>query len=198
MDRRNARGFTLIEILMALMVLAVGLASVLAVFVAGVRSSRKVVDESAAALSASAVLARILAEDEELPLGERDFLARIETARKEGVGFLWINPSGDGKADPVGARVNDSLYCWRARASKYKTDEADPLADLKRSTGELVPLMTERVPQKQKLNPDSEELWRVTVEIYRRSDNSSTGPIDLDDNVQPVDTYQTYVCTAHR
>ncbi|MHC5059065.1 MAG: type IV pilus modification PilV family protein, partial [Planctomycetota bacterium] len=36
-----ARGFTLIEILMAMMVLSIGLASVLSVFIVGLRSSRR-------------------------------------------------------------------------------------------------------------------------------------------------------------
>jgi len=195
MSRRSARGFTLIEILMALMVLAIGLASVLAVFVAGVRSSKRVVDESAAALSASAVLARILAEDEVTPYGERDFLAKIETARQNGTGSLWINPSGQNSADPVStANASSTMYCWRARASRFRGDVANPIEDM----SPMVELKTGRVSSAQMNNPDSEELWRVTVEIYRANDVDGNGVMPVNTGAQPVDTYQTYVCTAHR
>jgi len=189
--RRGAPGFTLIEILMALMVLAVGLASVLAVFVAGVRSSHRVVDESAAALAASAALSRILSEDTKPPLGERDFLSTIELAREQGRDYVWITPFEGKKAIPVGIDMPESLYCWRARASRFRGDVRDPMKDTARR------LIEGRVSDTQKRNPDSDELWRVTVEIYRSVGQDEQGNMDVSKQT-PVSVYQTYVCTAHR
>jgi hypothetical protein len=86
---------------MALMVLTVGLASVLSVFVHGMRSARESVDESAAALAARAVLARILSEDDP-PDGEKDFLAIIAKQQESGgADWVWIHD----KAKPLSGKV---------------------------------------------------------------------------------------------
>jgi hypothetical protein len=84
------------------------------------------------------------------------------------------------------------MYCWRARASKYRGKVDDPLTD----TG--IEMKTGRVRQTQMNNPDSEELWRVTVEIYRSENADSEGRMTITAKSLPIERYQTYVCTAHR
>ena len=116
-----ARGFTLIEILMAMMVLSIGLASVLSVFIVGLRSSRRVVDESAAAVAAKAMLARVLSEDI-LPAGSppddphgdgvRDYLELIATARggaeDPACDWVWIHNKNSMTAGDLGDNEDDS------------------------------------------------------------------------------------------
>lgn len=198
--RRKTRGFTLIEILMALMVLSIGLASVLAVFVTGVRASREVVDDSAAALSARAALARVLSQDLNGD-GHRDFLKAIVDAYSgaEERDFIWLKPSDpfvapDGsKAYPMAEDATNSLYFWRCRASSYREDLAkhDPMQD----SGDA--LYKYRYSADQEKNKDTKnELWRLTLEIYRAYKVRS-GVMDVED-MMPLATYQTYVCTAHK
>jgi len=200
-------GFTLIEILMALMVLTVGLASVLSIFVHGVRSSRDVVDESAATLSASAVLARILSEDGDdshQADGERDYLAIIEHARRQkGADWVWVHDKDKPFSGKVGAEVKPedipapvpvaegSVYSWRCRASRYRSaprNNPDGTADLRLRKGDYVPLQKGRVSQNQEKNPDSDEFWRLTIQVFR----------DYKFNPGPLATFQMFVCTAHR
>ena len=146
--RRTAAAFTLIEILIALMVLSVGMASVLAVFIAGVRASRDVVDESAAALSAKAVLVRILTEEatDEDGMPVRLFLNEIVKAREDQMRHVWIHPlafappenayfgddDGAPRAAPVAA---GSHYSWRCRASSCRSNPKNPVRDLGRKGG---------------------------------------------------------------
>jgi prepilin-type N-terminal cleavage/methylation domain-containing protein len=188
--RRAAGAFTLIEILIALMVLSVGMASVLAVFVAGVRASQEVVDESAAALSAKAVMVRVLTEEEEIddrPV--RLFLKKIVDAREAGYRFVWIHdePCFDNTNVPPAVPVaGGSLYSWRCRASSYRTDPKDPVEDLT-VKGRKVELREGRITEEQFENPDSDELWRLAIEIYRT----------YKPGAEPIATFQTFVCTAH-
>lgn len=211
----NAPGFTLIEILMAMMVLSIGLASVLSVFIVGLRASRRVVDESAAAIAAKAMLARVLSEDV-LPAGVgggtvdgdgvRDFLEMIAVAR--GIGspqcdWVWIHDKntpvsgniGDPETDaeipaPVPIAL-DSRFSWRCRASRYRGNpEKEPRLDFQdpNNPGTFVPLTDGRVPLTQINNPDSDEMWRLTMEIYR----------DFQVGRRPLATFETYICMAHR
>ena len=210
--RRTPRAFTLIEILMAMMVLSIGLASVLSVFIVGLRSSRRVVDESAAAVTAKAMLSRVLSEDV-LPVigpgevgdGVRDYLQIIALARGGGVpecDWVWIHDqtgefSGDAGGpeddinvpDPVSITI-DSHYSWRCRASRFRGVPGKPRKDLEdpRSPGRYIPLKAGRVPASQDLNPDSDEMWRLTMEIY----------CDFKEGDMPLATFETYVCMAHR
>ena len=191
---RGATAFTLIEILVALMVLSVGMSSVLAVFIAGVRASQDVVDESAAALSAKAVMVRILTEETEVagrPV--RIFLNVIVRAREDGYRFVWIHRephyTNEGVPDAVPV-AEGSRYSWRCRASSFRSNPQDPVMDLGRKGpggGEPVMLKEGRVQKQQMDNPDSDELWRLAIEIYR-----SYKP-----GAEPIATFQTYVCTAH-
>jgi prepilin-type N-terminal cleavage/methylation domain-containing protein len=211
--RRSARGFTLIEILMAMMVLSIGLASVLSVFIVGLRTSRRVVDESAAAVAAKAMLARVLSEDV-MPAGVggsasgdgvRDFLELIAVARGNGspqCDWVWIHDRnavfsgkvGGGEADidipdPTPIAL-DSDFGWRCRASRYRGKPGEPRKDLEdpHNGGMYVPLTTGRVPMSQINNPDSDEMWRLTIEIYR----------DYMAGQSPLSTFETYACMAHR
>ncbi|MFP4055732.1 MAG: prepilin-type N-terminal cleavage/methylation domain-containing protein [Candidatus Brocadiia bacterium] len=59
---RGRRGFTLIEILLAIGILAVGITAVLFLFTMGVRSHRRAIDRSRAAMLADTVLNQIKAE----------------------------------------------------------------------------------------------------------------------------------------
>ena len=191
--RRAAGAFTLIEILIALMVLSVGMASVLAVFVAGVRASQEVVDESAAALSAKAVMVRILTEETVDPKGRpvRKYLSKVVNARESGSPFVWIHgapyygENDENVPDPE-LVAEGSLYSWRCRASSYRTDPKDAAEDLMVKATK-VRLKEGRVPDEQIENPDSDELWRLAIEIYRVYTPES----------EPVAIFQTYVCTAH-
>lgn len=186
--------FTLIEILIALMVLSIGMASVLAVFIAGVKASREVVDESAAALSAKAVLVRVLTE-ETVVEGKlvRAFLQKVVQAREEGFRFVWIHVEphyADEDVPPPVPVAAGSVYSWRCRASSYRSNPMDPVMDLGRkgaAAGEKVMLKEGRIPQEQMENPDSDELWRLAIEIYR-----SYRP-----DARPIASFQTYICTAH-
>jgi prepilin-type N-terminal cleavage/methylation domain-containing protein len=210
--RRIHAAFTLIEILMALMILAIGLASVLSVFVVGVHASREVVDESAAAVSAKAALSRLLAEDA-LDDGERDFPKLLATMRGPGsepaTHWVWVNwdpggPMGVPYSGTVGTQPDDttlddnvppkpvadgSPFSWRCRASLHRGKPGNPLEDLKVGTN-YVRLKSGRVdadPQ-QWNNPDNEELWRVTIQIFR----------DWVPGMDSLATFDTYVCAAHR
>jgi prepilin-type N-terminal cleavage/methylation domain-containing protein len=202
--RRTAGAFTLIEILIALMVLSIGMASVLAVFIAGVRASREVVDESAAALSAKAVLVRILTEEAVDAEGTsvRVFLDEIVKAREDGMRHVWIHPLaftppqsayfGDDDGAPGAAPVAaGSHYSWRCRASNCRSNPKNPVRDLGRKgggeEGDPVMLKEGRIPEEQMENPDSDELWRLAIEIYRKYTPDS----------DPIVVFQTYVCTAH-
>jgi hypothetical protein len=63
----------------------------------------------------------------------------------------------------------------------------------------IVELKVGRVSDTQLKNPDSDELWRVTVEVYRAVNVNSEGKMTVDAaTTEPVNTFQTYVCTAHR
>jgi len=212
--RGATRAFTLIEILMAMMVLSIGLASVLSVFIVGLRSSRRVVDESAAAVAAKAMLSRVLSEDVFPPSqdklmqpdgdGVRDFLEIIAQARGPAeplCDWIWIhdtdsvvagnvgNPAGT-VPDPLPV-AQDSRFSWRCRASRFRGVPGKPREDLRDpSTGMYVPLMAGRVPDSQLTNPDSDELWRLSIEIYR--------DFPRQPNMKPLATFETYVCMAHR
>ena len=56
------QGFTLIEVLVALMILAVGLVSVFALFAAAARSHKRAVDEERASMLAQKVIAEVRAK----------------------------------------------------------------------------------------------------------------------------------------
>lgn len=212
--RRSSGGFTLIEILMAMMVLAVGLASVLSVFVVGLRASRDVIDESASAVAAKAVLARVLSEDVDPDnvYGRRDFLKQIEEQRRAPNLAVWIwmvrDPVSDdnpnppieilsgvaGDSPPDEAAIPDpkpiaenSVFSWRCRASRHRGEAMDPTQDLL-DGADPVPMKSGRIPATQDQNPDSDELWRLTIQIYR----------DFKQGRKPLTTFDTYVCTAHR
>jgi hypothetical protein len=179
------------EVLMALMILGVGLASVLAVFVAGVRASHDVVNESAAAVAAKAVVARILAEEN--ADGERVFVSKIIEAREGNEDVVWIHAKacyGDSDVPDPAPVAEGSLYSWRCRASQYHAAVGDPTADAE-NPPYLGPgkhtLAADRV-KRGEFHPDSNELWRLTVEIFR-----SYKP-----GQNPLGTYQTYICTARR
>ncbi len=210
--RESPRAFTLIEVLMAMMVLSIGLASVLSVFIVGLRSSRRVVDESAAAVAAKAVLARVLYEDNRPEDatgtgangdGVRDYLELIATARGDGeepaCDWVWIHDldqmsagSGanvDDAAIPAPVPVADgSRFSWRCRASRFRGVPGKPREDLVLNTGPPVTLKEGRVPTSQERNPDSDEMWRILVEVYR----------DYADGMRPLAEFETYVCMAHR
>ena len=185
--------FTLIEILIALMVLSIGMASVLAVFIAGVKASREVVDESAAALSAKSLLQRVLTEEDEVEGKQvRVFLNKVVEAREEGFRFVWIHAEPHYTDEDVPRPVPvaaGSVYSWRCRASSYRSSPVDPVTDLGRkgaAAGDKVMLKEGRVPKEQVENPDSDELWRLAIEIYR-----SYRP-----DARPIASFQTYICTA--
>lgn len=220
--RQRHRAFTLIEILMALMILSIGLASVLSVFVVGLHASREVVDESAAAVSAKAVLSRLLAEDAlpaGTPDGVRDFPEAIAIARGDGAtplaDWIWMTrdpvtiasappierlsgsvggtPPDDGTlhgAVPPSPVATGSPYSWRCRASRHRGEPGNPVKDLE-VAGQWMELKAGRIDQsdaQQWNNPDNDELWRVTIEIYR----------DYELGRRPLATFDTYICTAHR
>ncbi len=210
--------FTLIEILMSLMVLAIGLASVLSVFVVGVRASRDVVDESAAAVAAKVALARVLSEDElpDPPDGKRDFLEIIELARNADRDWVWLHDKTNTYSGTVGgedeAQIPDpvpvaqgSRYGWRGRASRYRGDPARPTKDLEKDgdgTATYVPLAKGRIPEgtdpdtnvpywkdsTRPNNPDNDELWRLTIQVFR----------DYRPGERALAEFDTFVCTAHR
>ncbi|MHC4253448.1 MAG: type IV pilus modification PilV family protein [Planctomycetota bacterium] len=208
-----ARGFTLIEILMAMMVLSIGLASVLSVFIVGLRSSRRVVDESAAAVAAKAMLARVLSEDILPPSGGagdpdgdgvRDYLELIATARggaeDPACDWVWIHDKGAMTAGNIGQAEDDgvvpepkpiadnSRFSWRCRASRFRSLPANPRKDLVDAAGNGVSLKEGRVPASQDRNPDSDEMWRIMIEVYR----------DYVPGRKPLASFETYVCMAHR
>jgi len=214
--RRSHAAFTLIEILMALMILSIGLASVLSVFIVGVHASREVVDESAAAVSAKAVLSRLLAEDANAD-EERDFPKYLADVRGDGAEpdnhWVWLtwDPSGAKQEFPgtVGTPVDEaaldsavpprpvavgSPFSWRCRASLHRGKPGNPLEDLQVGT-KWIRLKEGRVDDDplQWNNPDNEELWRVTIQIFRdvKSGEHVSG-------TEPLATFDTYVCTAHR
>jgi len=54
---KRTQGFTLIEILVALAILAFGMTAVLSLFIAGVRTYKRAMDQSTAAMLAESVLA---------------------------------------------------------------------------------------------------------------------------------------------
>ncbi len=207
----RAKAFTLIEIMMALMILAIGLSSVLSVFIVGLHASRKVVDESAAAVTAKAALSRVLAEDADAN-GERDFLERIELEREDDKDWVWMSRGPvsaastpdiehlSGLAGPT-PPVDSSLpapqpvavgseFSWRCRASRIRGEPGRPTTDMEHPTepGEWAEIKIGRVPTSQENNPDSDELWRVTIQVFR---NYRLG-------IKPLATFDTYVCTAHR
>lgn len=213
----GSRAFTLIEILMAMMVLSIGLASVLSVFIVGLRSSRRVVDESAAAVAAKAMLARVLYEDIVDSAGGpdadgvRDYLQLIVDARGPNdpeCDWVWIHDKtapisgnvGGSEADgvipdPVLIATN-SRFSWRCRASRLRGVPGIPRQDLVVTSGpnggvgpgNTVLLTQGRVPDSQKLNPDSDEMWRLLIEIYR----------DYTPGRNALAEFETYVCMAHR
>ena len=200
---RDHRAFTLIEILMAMMVLSIGLASVLSVFMVGLRSSRRVVDESVAAVAAKAVLSRVLSEDDEPADGVRDYLQLIADARginpEPACDWVWIHDRGNAAQGTIGASEDDdavadpmpiatnSRFGWRCRASRFRGKPGNPRLDLV-VNGKPVPLKQGRIPVSQEQNPDSEEVWRLLVEIYR----------DYEKDRKALASFETYVCLAHR
>ncbi len=213
--RRSHAAFTLIEILMSLMILSIGLASVLSVFIVGVHASREVVDESAAAVSAKAVLSRLLAEDANAD-GERDFpklLADIRTQSSDDWVWLSWDPGGGSPSQftgTVGTPVDEdaldtsvppkpvadgSPFSWRCRASLHRGKPGNPLEDLQVGT-EWIRLKRGRLDEgdpQQWNNPDNEELWRVTIQIFR-----DVQPGVHVSGTEPLAMFDTYVCTAHR
>ncbi len=208
--RRSAEAFTLIEILMALMILSIGLASVLSVFIVGIHASRDVIDESATAIAAKAVLARVLFEDEVDAAGslgsdgKRDYIQMIRWARAQNDDWVWLhdkNIAGPYSGQWVLDHTNEdavpapqpiaagSLYSWRCRASRHRGDPANSATDLKDDANNPVMIKTGRIPESQRDNPDSDELWRLTIEIYRDFDPAN--------EVEPLARFDTYICTAH-
>ena len=202
---RDRRAFTLIEILMAMMVLSIGLASVLSVFIVGLRSSRRVVDESTAAVAAKAVLSRVLYEDVAPAGGDgvRDYLELIAIARgidpEPDCDWVWIHDKTDAQKGTIGGDEGDTVvadpvrialksrFSWRCRASRFRGEPGKPRLDLV-VNGAPVPLKQGRIPASQEHNPDSEEMWRLLIEIYR----------DYEKDRKALASFETYVCLAHR
>jgi hypothetical protein len=83
-----------------------------------------------------------------------------------------------------------SIYSWRCRASRYRKDPKDDtgIKDLMLPKTGYVRLVKGRVSSVQEGNPDSDELWRLSILVYRRYEL----------NPNPVRAFQTFVCTAHR
>jgi hypothetical protein len=196
---------------MAMMVLSIGLASVLSVFIVGLRSSRRVVDESAAAVAAKAVLARVLYQDDRPQDGTgtgangdgvRDYLELIAVARGDGESpacdWVWIHDLDD-MAAGSGSNIDDSAipapmpvaagsrFSWRCRASRFRGVPGKPRQDLVVNSSPAA-LIDGRIPQSQERNPDSDEMWRLLIEVYR----------DYTNGMSPLAEFETYVCMAHR
>lgn len=218
------RGFTLIEILMAVMLLSIGLSSIMAVFMVGLRASRGVVNESSAAIYAKSILAEVLYRDDD-PIGSPgagvvDTIDTIYTkalvAKKDwiwlhapdvtGTGGMDANAVADSYEDEALAPVEivGSPFSYRCRASRFRGTPGNPLLDLE-VDGVVSELRIGRTPRgvledekfglydgedtkSQLENPDSDELWRLTIELF---DSFRSGD-------RPIASFDTYICLAHR
>ena len=105
----NDAGFTLLEVLVSLAILAVTTGVLLSVFSNGLRLSHKAEMESYAVMEAQSVLARLGAD---LPLEDGDITGQTEN------GFHWklhIEPYGDARdrmAWPVKAKAVSASVFW--------------------------------------------------------------------------------------
>jgi hypothetical protein len=102
-----------------------------------------------------------------------------------------VNPKPESVPAPVPV-AQGSIYSWRCRASRCRKDpkdkDKDGVKDLMLARTGYVRMVTGRVSRTQEANPDSDDLWRLSILVYRKYEL----------NPNPVASFQTFVCTAHR
>jgi prepilin-type N-terminal cleavage/methylation domain-containing protein len=124
--RRRTQGFSLLEVLFAIAIMAIGLISILKLFTTGVQASNDSRNTSSAALVAQSLAGRIGTEVDNGTPPQFVFLSRI-LAGKE-----WIQ-SPSGAADPILVSTDSDLF-WSCRASHKQMDPDNLAKDLSSGT----------------------------------------------------------------
>ena len=137
--KKVGRGFSLIELLFAIMVLGIGILGILSVFTTGLSSAAWSENASRAAICAQSLLARIKTDVDPAGSGAHVYLDRIEAPGVPAGKFpsnAWIHANGNSPdpvlADPDPTAPSDaskakSEFWWQCRASINPMDQTDPL-----------------------------------------------------------------------
>jgi len=126
-DPPGRNGFTLVELLIAVFILAMGLVFVFALFPVGIYSTRENVDDTRAAILARSALARMSAEFilDEFDTGQ---LRTLSNTDPDTFGALWTGTHayGDGFGASDIRDTDYAQYCWLATYAPLDPTDADP------------------------------------------------------------------------
>ena len=129
LDTRRLRGgFTLVELLIAVFLLALGLTFVFSLFPVGVFLQRENTAETRAAILARSALGRISAAHV-LDYLDTAQLAVLQSTSPDAVGALRTGPSVDGFGPEDVRDTNISQYCWLATYARVSLDPAETGTD---------------------------------------------------------------------
>lgn len=132
LPRRAApSGFSLIEVMFAIGMLAIGIVGVLSLFTTGIQAAAWSNNMTSASMEAQSLYARVMGEVD--PAGNRIFLCRIDDPKNPMVqnpnnphpAHEWIHTDSNQK-DPV-QTIPDGDWWWQCRVTCYTMSPDNPL-----------------------------------------------------------------------
>ena len=172
--KRGHGGFSLIEVIFAILILGIGIVGILSLFVTGINAASWSGNQTFAAMEAQSLLTEVLAEVN--GANQRLYLEKIravDPALQTPPGArsyqtIWINPGASATPDqvPRPAGYASDLY-WSCRASNAPMNKDDPLNEKGDQTTNLYPV----------------GLYQLAIAVYRRYQPGK----------EPIAVYTTFV-----
>ncbi|MCY3017614.1 MAG: prepilin-type N-terminal cleavage/methylation domain-containing protein [Planctomycetota bacterium] len=173
---RGSGGFSLIEVLFAISILAVGIVGILSLFTTGISAAAWSGNMTTAAMEAQSLYTRVVSEVD--ANNERVFLRRIADPKSPSANppdNEWIHQDNN-ILDPILVDP-DREWWWQCRVTKYQMDLDAPLESAKDIS-----------PQN---NPSAKQfpigLYQIAIAVYR----------NWKPNKPPVVTYTTFVTAGY-
>jgi len=170
--RTSLRGFSLIEVMFAIGMLAIGIVGVLSLFTTGIQAAAWSNNMTSASMEAQSLYTRVVAEVD--PVGKRIFLCRINDPNNpisKDPANEWIQTDGN-QQDPV-QTVTDGQWWWQCRVTKYAMDPESPMDKT----------------QDAKTNPFPTGLYEIAIAVYRNWSPSHKKP--------PIVVFTTFVTAGY-
>lgn len=133
-DSHNRSGFSMTEVILALLVIAIGMMAVIGLFPASLDQSKKAIDETYATFFAESVFASLKSAQTYVPWGELDTYEHIPpntisnpNGSNPGQAVMWSNPDdmrvvADGNIHSIvfDARLSNGAESMRDHAHSYR------------------------------------------------------------------------------
>ena len=177
--RMNTRGFSLIEVMFAIGMLAIGIVGVLSLFTTGIQAAAWSNNMTSAAMEAQSLYTRVVAEVD--PAGNRIFLCRINDPKNPILtpnhpAHEWIHTDSN-QRDPV-QTVPDGEWWWQCRVTCYTMGPDSPM---------------EAAQDENQTNPNAKPfptgLYEIAIAVYRNWSPQKLKP--------PIVVFTTFVTAGY-